>query len=516
MIDWNMEVARLERARKRALGMGGEKRVNRQHDLGKLTVRERIDRLIDPGTFLEYGQLATYFGRSPEEEKYAAADGVVTGFAKIDGRPVCLLAEDFTVLGGSVGYTHFSKKLRMMELVAQDKVPIILLLDGAGARAELELVEGPPSAPHHGALAALSGLVPIVSCILGPCAGDSSLLGVLAEFVIMVKGISMFGIAGPPVVQTATGEEISKEELAGSKVHCYESGVADNEAKSEPHCFNMVRQYLSYLPSNAWEAPPYLSSNDPPDRQDNELLRIIPENLQTPYDMKKIIRCIVDENSLFEIKPGHAKNIITALARMDGHSVGLIANQPMNLAGAVDVKAAHKARHFIDLCNAFHIPIIFLADVPGVLPGKKAERAGTLRVGLTIANAIAGCRVPIISIIVRKAFGYGGTSMGLIGTGQVFIAAWPSANFSSLPSAGSAAVSRRSELDSTTDPEGKRKELMTDLEEKEGPYLAAGSFRVDAIIDPRETRPRIIRHLEIARQRLKEPLGPMVKQGIMP
>jgi acetyl-CoA carboxylase carboxyltransferase component len=516
MVDWNKEIERLQKARGRAMEMGGPKRVKRQHDLGKLTVRERIDQLIDPGTFLEYGQLATYFGRSPEDEKYAAADGVVTGFAKMNGRLVCLIAEDFTVLGGSVGNTHFLKKLRMMERVAKDKVPIIMLLDGAGARAEQELVEGPPWAPHHGALAALSGLVPLVACILGPCAGDSSLLGALAEFIIMVKGISMLGIAGPPVVQTATGEEISKEDLAGSRVHCYESGVADNEAATEKQCFDMVRQYLSYLPSNAWEAPPHLPTSDLPDRQDEELLRIIPENLHAPYDMKRVIRCIVDENSLFEIKPKHAQNVITALARMDGHSVGLIANQPLKLAGAVDAKAAHKTRHFIDLCNAFHIPIIFLADVPGVLPGKKAERAGTLRVGLSIANAIAACRVPIISIILRKAFGYGGTSMGLIGTGQIFVAAWPSATFSSLPSAGSAAVARRSELESSADPEQKRQELMTDLEEKEGPYLAAGALKVDAIIDPRETRSLIIHHLEVARQRRKESLGPMVKHGIMP
>ncbi|MBU2549343.1 MAG: hypothetical protein KKB20_13075 [Proteobacteria bacterium] len=516
MFDWNKEIERLDRARARAREMGGAKRTRRQHDLGKLTVRERIDRLTDPGTFFEYGLLATYFGRSPEEEKYAAADGVVTGFAKIDGRPVCIIGEDFTVLGGSLGYSHFSKKMRMLERVAQDKVPIIMLLDGGGARAELEIVEGPPWAPHHGALAALSGLVPIVSCVLGPCAGDSSLLGVLAEFIVMVQGISMFGIAGPRVVQTATGEEISKEDLAGSKVHCRESGVADNEVATEDECFGLVRRYLSHLPTNAWEAPPFVPTSDPVDRMDEELLHIIPGHLHAPYDMKRVLRCIADDREFFELLPDHATNIITALARMGGHSVGFIANQPMKMAGAVDAHAAHKARHFIDLCNAFHVPIVFLADVPGVLPGRAAERAGTLRVGLTIANAIAACRVPIMSIVLRKAFGYGGTSMGLIGSGQVFVAAWPSANFASLPSAGSAAVARRSEMDSSDDPRAQRQALMNQLEEREGPYLAAGSLRVDDIIDPRETRPVIIRHLEIARRRRTEALGPMTKHGIMP
>jgi len=516
MIDWKKEVVRLQEARRRALEMGGPNRVERQHQLGKLTVRERIDRLTDPGTFVEYGMLATHFGRSPEEEKYAAADGVVTGFAKINGRLVCIIGEDFTVLGGSVGYTHFTKEMRMLERVAHDKVPIIMLLDGGGARAEMEIVEGPPWAPHHGALAGLSGLVPIVSCVLGPCAGDSSLLGVLAEFIIMVKDTSMFSIAGPAVVETATGEKISKEELAGSKVHCYQSGVADNEAVSEDDCFDQAREYLSYLPLNAWEEPPFRPTDDPADRMDEDLLDIVPANHQAPYDMKRIIRCIVDDGHFFEIKPYHATNMITTLVRMGGHPVGIIANQPLKMAGAVDAKAAHKARHFIDLCNAFHLPIIFLDDVPGVLPGKIAEREGTLRVGLTIATAISACRVPIVTIVLRKAFGYGGSAMGLIGSDQVFVAAWPSATFSSLPSAGSAAVTRRSELDNQADAESRRKQIQKDLEAREGPYLAAGSMRVDAVIDPRETRPVIIRHLEVARQRRKEPLGPAVKHQIMP
>lgn len=516
MVDWEKEAERIRRARERALGMGGPKRVERQHDQGKLTVRERVDLLLDPGTFIEYGMLATFFGLSPEEEKFAAADGVVTGFGKIDGRLVCVIAEDFTVQGGSLGNSHFAKKIRIIKRVAQDKVPIILLCEGGGARAEQETVEGPPWAPHHALYARLSGLVPTISCALGPCFGDSSLLGQLSEFIVMVRGTSQFGIAGPAVVKTATSEDITKEDLAGSKIHCYLTGVADNEALSEEDCFAQVREYLSYFPSNAWEEPPYQATNDPIDRMDEELLHTVPDSYYASYDMKRVIRCIVDDGHFFEIKPYYGTSLITALARMGGHPVGILANQPLVLAGAVDAKAAYKGRKFIDVCNSFHIPLVFLADCPGVMPGRIAELEGTLRAGLSVAYAAAFVRVPVVSIILRKAFGFGGTSMGLIGQDQVYVAAWPSASFASLPGAGSAAVSRKSEVESSEDPEKARKELQAKLEETEGPYPAAGSYRMDDIIDPRETRPRIIRHLEVARMRRKEPLGPAMKHGIMP
>jgi acetyl-CoA carboxylase carboxyltransferase component len=516
MVDWAKEVERLQRARQRALEMGGEMRVERQHKLGKLTVRERLDLLLDPGTFIEYGMLATFFGLSPEAEKYAAADGVVTGFGKINGRLVCVIAEDFTVQGGSLGNSHFAKKIRILKRAAKDKVPVVLLLDGSGARAEQETVEGPPIAPHHAQLAALSGLVPIISCAMGPCFGDSSLLGQLSEFIIVVKETGQFGIAGPPIVKTATSEEISKEDLAGSKIHCYETGVADNEALSEGHAFDIAREYLSYLPTNCWGEPPYVPTNDPVDRMDQELLGIVPEDYNAPYDVKRVIRCIVDDGHFFERKPCHGTNVVTALARMGGHPVGIVANQPLVLAGAVDAKAAHKARQFIDICNSFHLPLVFLADCPGVMPGRLAEQQATLRAGLSIAHSAAFLRVPFMTIVLRKNFGFGGTSMGLIGQDQVLTAAWPSASFSSLPSAGSAAVTRRTEVGAGDDPERARKDLEARFEEMEGPYLAAGAYRIDEILDPRETRPTVIRHLEVARQRRKEPLGPALMHGIKP
>jgi len=515
-MDWKKELNRLQRLRRRALGMGGPERVERQHKLGKLTARERIDRLIDPGTFVEYGMLATFFGQSPEADRYAAADAVVAGFGKIDGRACCIIAEDFTVQGGSLGVSHFNKKMRILARAGQEKTPVILLLDGGGARAEQETVEGMPYAPHHARLARLSGLVPIISCALGPCAGDSSLLGSLSEFIIMVEGISMFGIAGPPVVESATSEKISKEEMAGSKVHCYETGVADNEATSEEHCFQLVREYLSYFPSNCWEEPPWKKTSDDPNRRDEELISIVPENYLAPYDMKKVIQHVVDEGYFFEIRPFFAKNVITCLARMDGHPVGMIANQPKVLAGALTAKAAHKARHFIEICDSFHIPLIFLADCPGVMPGYASEREGTLRLGLTVAYASAFVQVPTITVVLRKAFGFGGTSMGAIGSDQALIVAWPSANFASLPARGGVAASRAREIAVSDDPEKIRQELIRAHEEKEGPFLAAGSFRIDDVIDPRETRPLLVKMLELGRRRRIGALGPRYKYGIMP
>lgn len=515
-LDWKKELERLQRLRTRALGMGGPERVERQHKLGKLTVRERLNLLVDPGTFIEYGMLATYFGTSPEAEKYAAADAVVTGFGKVDGRLCCIMAEDFTVQGGSLGVTHLQKKMRMLDRATQEKTPVILLLDGGGARAVQETVEGMPYGPHHAKLARLSGIVPVVACALGPCAGDSSLLGSLSEFIIMVQGTSMFGIAGPPVIETATSEKISKEELAGSKLHCYETGVADNEAESEEHCFNIVKEYLSFFPTNSWQEPPWKKTGDDPNRRDEELLSIVPEKYVAPYEMKKVIRHIVDDGYFFEIRPYHAKNLITCLARMGGHPVGILANQPMVLAGALTAKAAHKARHFIEICDSFHIPLIFLADCPGVMPGYDSEREGTLRVGLSVAYAAAFVRVPTITVVLRKAFGFGGTSMGAIGSDQALVVAWPSATFGSLPARGGVAASKAREISQAADSEKSRQDFIKSIEEKERPFLAAGSLRIDDVIDPRETRPLIIKVLELGRQRRTAALGPRYKTGIMP
>jgi acetyl-CoA carboxylase carboxyltransferase component len=507
----------LERRRQKALEMGGAEKVQRQHQQGKLTARERIDLLCDSGSFQEYGLLATHQSHRPEmADKLTPADGVITGFGQIDGRNAGVIAEDFTVMGGSEGLTHFQKKVRMVDIATQEKVPLIWLLEGSGARAEEFIGEGLPAVFHHIKIARMSGIAPQIGVVMGPSAGDSSLVGSLLEFIIMVKGTAMMAAGGPPVVLTATGEEISKEELGGSKIHCEISGVADNEAINEKDAIRMTKQYLSYLPSNAYEYPPSIDSDDDPKRMDEELLTILPEGFKQPYDMKRIIGCVVDRNSLFEIKPKFASMMITGLARMNGHPVGIIANQPLVHAGAITAKAAQKQRHFIDLCVAYHIPLIFFVDTPGVMTGPTSEKEGALRYGLAVAYALAWADVPKITVVIRKAFGFGGSAMCGYGAKQTLTVAWPTVDFGSLPVQGGVQASSAAELAASDDPEQLRHQIEEAYKKYCGPYPAAGYFNIDDVINPRETRPRIIRALELALNRRSAPARPIMRHGVMP
>jgi len=511
------EIHRLSLKKNKALEMGGPEKVAKQHKQGKLTARERIDLLFDPGTFQEYGLLASHQSQRPEmADKITPADGVVTGFGAISGRMTGIIAEDFTVLGGSQGATNGLKKFRMVEITTREKRPLIWLLDGAGARAEEFIGEGLPGVFHHVKIAKLSGIAPQVGLVMGPCAGDSALIGSLLEFIIMVRGHGMMAAGGPPVVYTATGEQITKEELGGSRIHCRISGVADNEAASDEDAIRMAIQYLSYLPANAWEYPPHIQSDDDPNRMDDELLDILPENPKQLYDMKRIIKCIVDRDSFFEIKPDFAPMMITGFARMMGHSVGLVANQPLVRAGAITARAGEKERHFIDLCTAYHVPLIFLLDVPGVMTGSQSEKEGALRSGLAVAFALAWADVPKITVVIRKAFGFGGSAMCGYGGKQVLTLAWPTVNFGSIPVAGGVLASQGAELRASAHREESRKEMEKDYEKYLGPYPAAAHFNVDDVIDPRETRPRIIRALELALGRRSVPPAPVWRHGVMP
>lgn len=511
------KVDELMRRRERALKMGGPEKVARQHKQGKLTARERIALLLDPGTFQEYGLLATHQSHRPEmADKITPADGVITGFGTIDGRMAGVIAEDFTVLGGSVGLTHAMKKVRTVEIATQERVPLIWLLDGAGARAEEFIGEGLPAVFHHLLVARMSGIAPQVGVVMGPCAGDSVLIGSLLEFIIMVKGTGMMAAGGPPVVLTATGERVTKEDLGGSGIHCRISGVADNEAADEEDAIRMVKKYLSYLPSNAWEYPPPIKTGDDPNRMDEDLLRILPENPKRPYDMKRIIQRVVDKNSFFEIKPDFAPMIITGFARMNGHTVGIVANQPAVYAGAITAKAAQKDRHFIDLCAAYHVPLIFLVDVPGVMTGPQSEKEGALRFGLAVAYSLAWADVPKITVVIRKAFGFGGSAMCGYGAKQTLTLAWPAVDFGSLPVDGGILAGHGAQLAGSGDPEPMRKQLEEAYQKYSGPYPAAAIFNVDDVIDPRETRPRIIRALELALNRRSVAPSPVMRHGVMP
>jgi acetyl-CoA carboxylase carboxyltransferase component len=514
---WKEKVEELQRRRAAALEMGGPEKIRRQHDQHKLTARERMALLFDGRDFTEYGQLAMSPNeRLKQEGKKTPADGVIIGYGRINGRTAFAIAEDFTVLGGSVGHIHWIKNIRAVQMAQKAKVPIVWMMDGAGARSEETINAGLPPVNHFLEIAGHSGIAPQVAIAMGPCSGDSSLQASLVEFIIMVRGHGQLFAGGPPVVYSAIGEVVSKEELGGSGIHCRLSGLGDNEADSDEAAIAMAKAYLSYLPLNAYEYPPYVETGDRADRMEEELLRIVPVGRNTAYDMRRIIRCIVDNGDFFEIKPDFAPNLITALARMGGHTVGIIANQPMVMAGAVDHKAATKYRHFVDLCSAYHVPIVFLTDVPGVMTGSQAEGEGTLRSGLACAYALAFADVPIITVVVKKAFGYGGSAMGGAGAGQAGVFAWPTADFGAIPSAGGIMAAYKKEIEDAPDPDAKRKELERQFAESGGPYSAAANFNVDAVIDPRETRPSIVRALELALNSRSVSTGPTLRHGIMP
>ena len=510
----NEKLAELRAWEEKAMSMGGADRLRRQADLGKLNVRQRVDRLIDKTTFREYGRFTSHYQQGvPKLEDVTPADGVVMGFGDVDGRTVCVVGEDFTVKGGSHGVINARKKLHAIQMSRRERVPLIWLLDGAGARGQELMNDGLPDVTHFLELARLSGTAPQVGIVLGPCAGDSALVAAGCEFVVMRKGTAMLAAGGPPVVKAATGMTVTKEELGGSHVHCHVSGVADNEAATDAEAIDMARRFLSYLPQNAWSYPPVAAPVLP---EAVDLLSIVPVEKKRAYDMHRLIRGLVDAHSIFEIKPAFAKMMITGFARIDGHPVGIVANQPMVYAGAITAAAAQKARHFIELCSAYHVPLIFLQDVPGVMTGPQAEREGTLRAGLAVVSALAWSTVPKITIVVRKAFGFGACAMAGWGGEQSLVVAWPTADFASLPVQGGVAASFKSEIEAAADPEAALREIEARYAGGTGPLNAAARFTVHDVIDPRETRDRVVHALALSRARRTQAPAPVPKYGVMP
>lgn len=506
--------------REKAVAMGGAERIEKQHRRGKQTARERIAKLVDGGRFNEYGQLASHLGAHAHAQgidEITPADGVVFGFGAIDGRDVCVVAEDFTVQGGTYGLIHGKKKLRAVETAHRARVPIVWLLDGAGARAQEMIGEGLPEGPHYFAMARHSGIAPQVALVMGPSAGDSSLIASLCEFIVMVEGTSMLAAGGPPVVKAAIGSTVEKEELGGASVHCRISGVADNAARDEGEAIAMAKRFLSYLPTNAWSWPPHLQTEDPVDRTDEGLLAILPDDKRQPYDMKRVVAAICDRDSFFELAPEFARMMITGFARIAGHPVGIVANQPMVQAGAITAAAARKARHFVDLCSSYHVPLIFLQDVPGVMPGPQSEREGALRAGLALAYSLAHSAVPRITVVVRKAFGFGAVAMGGGGnSGQTLILAWPGATFGSLPARSSVLAAHARELESSADPGTLERDLIEEYERCNGAFHAATKSNIDDVIDPRETRARLAAALELLRNQRANSPTPVYRTGVMP
>jgi acetyl-CoA carboxylase carboxyltransferase component len=502
--------------RDRAKLGGGEEKIAKQHAAGKLTARERIDLLVDPGTFVEMGiHAGPHFAQRAMDGKDAPADGVVTGWGDVDGRPVAIAAYDFTVMAGSMGMTGEIKVGRLRELALQKRIPLIWLLDSAGARiqeAAGSLFAG--SGHLFREEVTMSGVVPLVAGMLGPCAAGTAYIPGLSDFVPMVVGQGAMALAGPHLTKAVTGEEISMEDLGGARVHCRKSGVGDLEVSDDAECIEAIKTYLSFFPSNCEQKPPVRETSDPDDRMSERLLDIVPESNRHPYDMYDVIRELVDDGEYFDIKPRFARTIITCLARFGGMPVGIVANQPKQLGGILENDSADKAARFVNLCDAFNIPLVFLQDVPGFMVGSKVEHAGIIRHGAKMLYAVARATVPKITVVIRKAYGAGYYVMNGKAYEPDLIVAWPSAEISVMGAEGAVNIIGRSAIEAADDPDATREAMLEAVREQIDVYIAAKNAMIDDVIDPRETRPTIIRGLRMAKDKRVE--RPWRKHGVMP
>jgi acetyl-CoA carboxylase carboxyltransferase component len=504
-----------ERRAKARLG-GGEEKIARQHEQGKLTARERIDLLVDEGTFTELGiHAGIHFAVRGLEHKEAPADGVITGYGRVDGRMVAIAAYDFTVMAGSMGMTGETKMARLRDLALTKRIPIVWLLDSAGARIQ-EAVGSLFAGSGHlfREEVVMSGVVPQVAALMGPCAAGTAYIPGLADFVPMVKGRGSMALAGPHLVRAAVGEEVTQEELGGSRVHCRKSGVGDLEVGSDEECIAAIKQYLSYFPSHCEQAPPIIETDDPVERGDDELLDVIPESNRKPYDMYGVIERIVDHGEYFDMKGQWAKTLITCFARMGGRPVGIVANQPKHLGGILDNDSADKAARFVNLCNAFGIPLLFLQDVPGFMVGSKVEEAGIIRHGAKMLHAVANATVPKVTVVLRKAYGAGYYVMNGRAYEPDLIVAWPTAEISVMGAEGAVEIVMRRQVEEADDPAAKKAELIAAYKQIIDVYIAAKNGMIDDVIDPRETRATVIRALEMAEGKRVE--RPWKRHGVVP
>jgi acetyl-CoA carboxylase carboxyltransferase component len=513
---WGPLVDDLRHRRRQALEMGGDKAVERQRSLGKLTVRERLELLIDRDTWVEYGLLADSMDAA-YDGRYLAADGAVTGIGCIDGRPVAVAAYDFSVLAGSMGRIGEQKIKRMREMAIRQRIPMVWLLDSAGARIQAQ--SGSTFAGMGDLFreqVTMSGVVPMVAAMLGHCAAGTAYIPGLADFVPMVKGTSSMALGGRHLVKAAVGEDVSEEEMGGSAVHTKISGCADLEVADDRECLEKVREYLSFFPSNNRDRPPTRETSDPVTRRVEELYEIVPTAPRRAYDTRKVVRAIVDDGHAFWIKPEWAKNLVTALARIGGQPVGILANQPMVLGGALDVNAADKAARFVWLCDAFNIPLVFLHDVPGFIVGSAVERQGIIRHGAKMLFAVSEATVPKISVVMRKSYGAGYFVMNGFGYEPDYLVAWPTAEIAVMGPDGAVNIIHRRTLEAVPEDQRaeKRLELAEEVRRNIDPFVAAGHALVDDVIDPAETRAAIARGLDLARD--KQIVRPWRKHGVMP
>ncbi len=508
-------LAEMEERRKHVVAGGGPDRIKKHHEQGKLTARERLDYLLDEGSFVELQP----FAKHPESDLMrgveAPADGVITGYGKINGRMVFVFSQDFTVLGGSLGKTHGEKIAHAMDLAVKVGAPIIGLNDSAGARIQ----EGVDSLSGYGEVfyrnSVYSGVVPQVSAILGPCAGGAVYSPAMTDFVLMSKGNSYMFITGPEVIKSVTREEVSFEQLGGSEVHTAKSGVAHLECDGDEGVLQTIKQLVTYLPQNAREKTPLRSSSDPKNRLTPELLEIVHPDPKRPYNMHKVIETLVDDGQFLELHTNFAKNILVGFAHLGGQSVGIVANNPRFMAGALDINASDKAARFIRTCDSFNIPILTLVDVTGFLPGVTQEHQGIIRHGAKMLYAYAEATVPKITLITRKSYGGAYLAMNSRDMGADVVLAWPTSAVAVMGAEGAANIIYRKEIQSSSDPAATRQAKISEYKKAfDNPYVAAGKGYIDDVIDPTNTRPVLIGHLEMLST--KEESRPFKKHGNIP
>ncbi len=494
---------RLRKQKEKARLGGGREEVERQHAKGKLTARERIEKLLDPGSFVELGLL----GATKEDaEREVYGDGIVTGFGRIDGRMVGIFSQDYTVWRGSFGEVHRLKMNNVMDKARDLGVPMICLWDGSGGRLELNAYINPAHYSTFKRFAKNSGLIPQISAMLGPSPGNGAYGPAMTDFIFMVDGLSYVFATGPKGTKAEVGEEISMEDLGGAKVHCQKSGLGDARFPSEEACFAAIRKLLSFLPSSHEEFPPDKTPVESPPLMNEKLNDLVPSDSRKAYDMRKVILEIVDDRDFFEIKPEFAKNILTGFGRMNGHVVGILANQPLFMAGSLTIDASVKAARFVRFADCFNIPLIMLVDTTGYLPGSQQEHNGLLRHGAKLPFAIAESTVPKIALLIRKAYGGAKPAMGIdkdLGVHVVY--AWPIAESGVMGARATVKVLFKDEIKAAPDPEAFFEEKVEEFRRTASPYIMANSTFIDDIIEPAETRARLIATLEILLSKRKIP-----------
>ncbi len=504
-----------ERKAKAHLG-GGKERIDAQHQRGKLTARERIDLLLDKGSFREIDTFVVHrthdFGL--DKQKFPS-DSVVTGWGTIDGRLVYVFSQDFTVFGGSLGEVHSEKVCKIMEMAMKNGAPVIGLNDSGGARIQEGVVSLGGYADIFLRNTLASGVIPQISAIMGPCAGGAVYSPALTDFIFMVRNSSYMFVTGPDVVKAVTHEEVSQEQLGGASVHSEKSGVCHVAADSEADTLYLIRKMMSYIPQNNMEDPPYISTGDDPLRMEEALNSIIPDDERKPYDIKEVIGMVVDNGEFFEIHENYAMNIVVGFARLGGHSVGVVANQPAVQAGVLDIDASEKAARFIRFCDSFNIPIVTFEDVPGFLPGTVQEHGGIIRSGAKLLYAYCEATVPKLTVITRKAYGGAYDVMSSKHIRGDFNIAWPTAEIAVMGPDGAVNIIFRKELEKAEDPITRKAELVEEYRKKfANPYIAAERGYIDDVIEPKETRPRLINALEMLQN--KRDSNPAKKHGNIP